>query len=224
MFRKLAAVAAATTILAMPATASTYSATSAVGSNSDHSIWLFAFGRNSNRDFDFDPAGIFTTTDDGASLTGTVVADGPDWEGGFEVSFDYSNDLSAYNDSVAFKSENGSTQAADTYFMTLAGGSLVGFGDFAGSTFSVEVAPTPSEDGYAVQVGTGANNKNDYYGLANWFTLDAGSCATDFCLAADGTRGDVNLDLQAVPLPASGLLLMAGLGGLAVTRRRKSNT
>ena len=224
----LLACAAATALLAAPAFASTvsYSATSAVGFGSDHSVWLSAMpGGGDNRDFDFDPAGLLTLDSHAGtgSLTGSttsqVVA------GGFDISFDYSYDLSADTNHPKFKSENGSSVQSDTFFLAMLGGTMTGTGVFAGIDFTVSAMPTPADNTYAVQIGTEANNKNSNFGMANWFFVNAGSScsnnAYNLC-GIIGRQGDVNIDLAPVPLPASALLLMGALGGLGIARKRKS--
>jgi hypothetical protein len=78
--KKLASLIVATTLIAATTEAATitssYSATSAVGSSSDHSLWISTcLGNGIGSDFDFDPAGLFNLLDDGtAALSGTVVS------------------------------------------------------------------------------------------------------------------------------------------------------
>jgi choice-of-anchor C domain-containing protein len=58
------------------------------------------------------------------------------------------------------------------------------------------------------------------------FTAAASSQILRFVSGSSGVHGaaldDVKIDLAPVPLPAAGALLLAGLGGLALLRRRKA--
>lgn len=77
----------------------------------------------------------------------------------------------------------------------------------------------------AVQFGVGANDKNwDKLGLSTWLYFDEISCdgALGHSDACD-TRysGDINVLLAEAPLPASVLLMLAGLGGLGIARHRR---
>jgi hypothetical protein len=222
--KTLLAIATAVALTASPSLAATYSATSAVGSGSDHSVWLNYLGSDS--DFSFDPAGIFML-DEGTglgSLKGTAKSQTQD--GGFEVHFNYSTDLSLYNNNPRFKSENGSSEMDDTFYLTMTGGTLMGYGHYAGIDFNTSTMPIPGDDTFATQVGTTANNKNDKFGLANWFFVNTavdGSCSNsnvNLC-NIDGTQGDINIDLAPVPLPAAGFLLLAAIGGFGAFGRRK---
>jgi len=223
--KKIMAIAAVAAFSATPMLASTYSATSAIGSGSDHSVWLQNLGGNS--DFSFDPAGIFLL-DEGTglgSLKGSAKSHTQ--AGGFEVNFNYSTDLSLYNGNPKFKSENGSSKMGDTFYLTMTGGTLTGYGYYAGIDFSTSTMPDPGENEFATQVGTTANNKNDEFGLANWFFVNAavdGNClneAVNLC-GALGSQGDINIDLAPVPLPAAGVLLLAAIGGFGAFGRRKA--
>ena len=56
--------------------------------------------------------------------------------------------------------------------------------------------------------------------------IDSDVTATQFLIGTTGGRSEwklrgVSVDVAPVPLPASGLLLLAGLGGVAAMRRRK---
>lgn len=223
--KKIMAIAAAAAFTASPMLASTYSATSAINGNSDHSVWLSYLGDDS--DFSFDPAGIFML-DEGTGL-GSLKgnAKSQTQSGGFAVNFNYSTDLSAYDNNPKFKSENGSSKMDDTFYLTMTGGTLTGFGYYAGIDFSTSTMPVPGDNTFATQVGTTANNKNGEFGLANWFFVNAsveGNCANeaiDLCDAI-GTQGDINIDLAPVPLPAAGVLLLAAIGGFGAFGRRKA--
>ena len=194
-----------------------------------HSMWSASGFGALGQHFDFSPAGKFVVNDDEtgdvggvtASLDGTVVSANDD-ESGFSLSFQYDNDLTVFGAGPSFKSEQGSSENDSTYFLSLLGGTLEGFGALAGANFYVEAMPVPGISQFATQIGFDANNKNSNYGLANWFFFRADdNCSSNYCSALAGTQGDINIDLEAVPLPATGMLLFAGFASLAGIRRFK---
>lgn len=206
-----------------------YSVTSAVGSGADHSLWISTgLGGGIGSDFDFDPAGLFTLFDDGtATLVGTVVSQ-DDSNSGFRLSFNY-DDIFTFMPS--FKSENGSVETMDTFYRDLEGGSLTGFGLLDGLNLSV--TRRPADGPYATQIGPGtatnnvANNKNQNFGMAHWFTIIVDSatcqiCDTDQIVGLNGKQGDINVDLNPVPLPAAAWFLISGTLGLLAFQRRKA--
>lgn len=81
----------------------------------------------------------------------------------------------------------------------------------------------------AIQVGTGANDKDkDLYGLSSWITLSESNCTDTATTTCESYSGDINIILQEapdgfppVPLPAGGLLLITGLGGLGFYSRNR---
>lgn len=211
-----------------------YKATSAVGSGNDHSIWISTgLGAGIGKDFDFDPAGAFTLYDDGtAKLKGQIVSQ-DNAAAGFDLVFNYDNEFDWGN--PIFKSENGSAATAETFYRNLTDGTLTGTGVLAGLNLSV--SRKPADGPYATQIGPsdgnniGANNKNKNFGMATWFTItllesDCGAiCNGNSTIAnLNGKQGDVNIDLEPVPVPATGLLLVGGLAALSGLRRRKRPT
>lgn len=74
------------------------------------------------------------------------------------------------------------------------------------------------------QAGLGANAlEAGDNGFSMWFRynlVSGQSTLNGYQFAANGS-GDINSDISPVPLPASGLLLLAAVGGLAFGRRRK---
>jgi len=222
-----AAVFAAGTALSASVTDHFY-ATSAIGSNADHSLWISGgLGHGIGSDFDFSPKGSFKLFDDGtATLTGDVVSQ-TKANAGFKLSFNFDD---TFLQTPSFKSENDSVQTPDTIFRDLESGLLTGTGILEGLIVSVSRLPVDGK--YAAQIGpgtatnNGSNNKNQELGLAVWLKLKVESatcmiCANNSKIAGlNGRQGDINVNLTPVPLPASGLLLVGGLAGFAAMRRK----
>ena len=219
---------AATSFAAVSAQAATYQATSAVGSGSDHSVWLSQGVSNTltNRDFDFMPDGILELDANyNGTLTGSVVSQDASVNGGFDVVYNFAS-ANGMAPAAAFKSENGSVLSSiDGFLANMTGGTLTGTGDLLGLVNDVTL--TRGGPGtYAVQVGSGengqngANNKNTDFGMAFWFVSNAVStncaiCDSSTAKRLGGVQGDVNISLSPVPLPASGLLVLGGIGVFA---------
>lgn len=229
---KLLLAASALAISAVGASAATitaqYNVTSAENGafgpgSGGHSVWLPSEtpGGGSADHFDFDMAGSFQIFDDGsATLTGTAVHETSGAANGFTVS---ANFQLATNGPYAGKRELSNAAYSDTgggpidvstwEFYNLTSGTLTGFGSFSGRVLGLSEAPS---DGSApFQIGFGANGKNTNFGGSGWFYYTAGAGTPQY-------RGDFNVDLAAVPLPASMLLLMGGIGGLGLMRKRKA--
>jgi len=230
----LAAAATVTTISGASAATleSSWTATSAIGSGADHSMWLsHGLGNGIGKDFNF-TNGLLNLFDDGTgTLTATAVSQN-NANAGFTVSVRYDN---TFLQTPKFKSENGSVATGDTFFRDMESGTLTGFGVLAG--LDASLTRMPADGKYATQFGSGtatsngANNKNNQFGMANWFnfSIDQANCAIcsnnsvlDGIINAGSVQGDFNLNLAPVPLPASGWMLIAAAGGLAGMRRRKA--
>lgn len=230
----VAAAAVALCATTASATTLTYDATAFESSGQSHSLWINGLKNVSGiaQHFIFAPAGTFEVTSTGAgttaSLTGTAESVN-NAGSGFEVSMSYDDDLSAYGAGPSFKGrkalQDAQTLAGDAQYLALTMGSLKGYGLLAGIDFSVTAKPTPAAGLPATQYGTAANDKNTNFGLSGWLYLiaDQNNCSNstfDLC-ELKPTNGDINVDLAAVPLPASALLLLGAIGGLGVAKRRK---
>lgn len=79
----------------------------------------------------------------------------------------------------------------------------------------MDLSEAPADGSAPFQIGFGANGKNTNFGGSGWFTYTVNGGTTSY-------RGDFNVDLATAPLPASMLLLLGGLGGVSLMRRRKS--
>lgn len=222
-----------------------YTASSAVGdptlssSRSDHAIWLPFFrsvsgtpltGNANSADFDFVWDGNFTIGHNGyATLTGQVASQ-VDSNFGFDVAFKFRNRDGAGASGVkrelrnsAYIENGGPIDTSSFRFFDLEGGSFTGTGALAGVNFGVQNRDTNML--FPLQLGEGANGKNGNLGASVWFSLftDNG-CTSSLCdaLAGQNLIGDVNIDLQPVPIPAAFLLFGTGLAGLSAMRRKQA--
>jgi hypothetical protein len=211
-----------------------FTPSSAVGSGSDHSLWIQGgVGAGIGSDFDFIDGGpaqrLFALEMGGgeqAILVGRVESQ--DKAGtGFDILFLYDNNY-PFLGGPQFKSENGSAEVlGQTIFRDLELGIMVGYGMLEGLELSVE--RRPADGPYATQIGpsngmdNGANNKNMNYGMAHWFTMTVEENDCMICKDIsdlNGRQGDINVDLTKVPVPAPLALMLSGLAGLLGFSRR----
>jgi len=110
--------------------------------------------------------------------------------------------------------------ASWTYFDFLSG-SMTGSAGSAIETVAYNITDNPM---HRAQAGLGANAlEAGDDGFSMWFryNLVSGQSTLDGYHFAQKGTGDINVDIAPVPLPATGLLLLAAVGGLAMGRRRK---
>ena len=120
-------------------------------------------------------------------------------------------------------------------FMDMTAATFTGVGALDGLVLSLSAFPDPSVEDIPFQLGEGANDKNTGLGGAGWFRWFA-EVSEDYVGPSPfnsvdlGSRrhGDINLNLELiptpVPLPAAGMMLLAGLGGLGALRMRQKKS
>lgn len=200
-----------------------------------HSVWLPFLSNIAGSDYDFVPSGVFNVDGNSATLKGKVFSDAND-DYGFDVLFNFTrttapNPPKKELKSSAYSNNGGPIDPSTWEFFTLDSASLSGLGLFSGVELLLSQYPTDGR--YPAQVGYGANNKNGNYGLSVWFIASlANNCDTDkvkVCAVLANKisrdkllKGDVNIDLMPVPLPAGFLLFLTGAAGLLASRKRKA--
>ncbi len=117
------------------------------------------------------------------------------------------------------------------FFDIAAGSTISGLGALTGLSYGIT---DKTNSAHPAQVGVDANAlaNNDENGMSFWFNWNKISDITGATnvVVSDGGSGDFNLNLttdpdpnlNAVPLPAAGWMLIAAFGGLAAAKRRKA--
>ena len=214
-----------------------WSATSFGPNDGQHSIWLPTMPEGNPYDFgdhyDFiENSGRFSSFADGtAQLIGKAESEHTAGSG-FYVEFNYDNEVPMDHPGAEFKVE-GSPPGDDIWYRDMEDSILTGYGLLDGLILDVTRRPTYDMADYVTQIGSaegnlgnkGPNNKNKNYGMANWFfAVRADDCTNDLCdLFNNRQIGDVNVNLEPVPLPATGLMLIGGIGAMAAMRRRRKS-
>ncbi|WP_299842229.1 VPLPA-CTERM sorting domain-containing protein [uncultured Roseovarius sp.] len=248
---KVAAVAVAmiapTAVFAAPISPGDYIAKDY---NNNRSIWTpngnnpssnaFVQGNGATGLWSFSPDSLFRYTGTKARLTGRATNTGQN-----NLSFDFDLRFNIKNSgntpycqqAGAGGSHNCATTNAGidpsdwTYFSVISA-TLTGV---VGSHMEGLMYTLTSNPTHAPQAGEAANALDTTgTGFSMWFNWTKSGMATSPYASKytfnKGGKGDINIDLDpdgpvggAVPLPAAGWMLLAGLGGLAAAKRRKKS-
>lgn len=235
-----AGVLAATSAGAATIYEGNYNAESVQTGSNQHTVWLpglFGNQGNAARYWQFDDmGGLFDVAANNATatLTGGIVNN---------VFADYTMDLQA---SFTLRNPNvpgtggpkkGGIKApltndiVDTWsFFDIASATLTGTGLLDGLTLTLKAYP--DADTHPFQLGLGANDKDNGLGASGWFhwvaeTTDAYEQRVGTPTVYNsgnspaGSHGDINIQLEAVPLPAGAWMLIAAIAGLGTMRLRR---
>ncbi|MDG2426245.1 MAG: T9SS type A sorting domain-containing protein [Flavobacteriales bacterium] len=82
----------------------------------------------------------------------------------------------------------------DWMFSVMESGTMTGTGALAGSSF--ELTHQPMNNYYGLQIGEGANNKNENYGASAWFFYSGELVVDGQSLGAHASSGDIFMDLD----------------------------
>lgn len=211
-----------------------YAASSVTTNGNEHTVWLPHLFSGVTAYWQFAPDdGVLTVGEDNetAHLTGTIqnnnVAE-------YTLEVDAHFELTDPNEPGYGGGKKGgikdglTTDVIDTWsFFNLTSATLMGTQGSILEGLTLTLTQLPEDGKYPFQLGDGANDKNAGLGASAWFKWEVstsqfydGPTAFD---TRDGGHGDfnLNLEMQAVPLPAAGWMLIAGVAGLGAMRRRK---
>ncbi len=105
---------------------------------------------------------------------------------------------------------------ADWEFFLINNGTLTGTGALDGLLISINTRPDDGSKPF--RFGEGANWFDWDFGASGWFNFEV--VVNNSGYSVHNSRGDLNLDLTPVPVPAGVWLLLSGLAGLGVTRKK----
>ncbi|MAC17502.1 MAG: hypothetical protein CMC97_04315, partial [Flavobacteriales bacterium] len=162
--------------------------------------------------FNFPNGEAFTLVDGGSSIveiapdsTMHIVLETTDGNGGgfiFEATYEGGHN---WNEWLALPGmHNYKKDCADIFpgveiwtdwiYYIMDGGTMTGTGTFAGSSF--ELAHQPMNAYYGLQIGEGANNKNENYGGSAWFFYNGELVVDGISQGALSSSGDIFFDLD----------------------------
>jgi hypothetical protein len=206
----------------------TYKATSVNTGGNDHTVWLPGLFGNVNAYWQFAPEdGKFKVGENNetAHLTGRIQNN---VSTNLQMDVDVSYVLRTPNVPGDTVKQGGGTYDGTWSFFDISSAIMTGVGDLEGLTLTLSAFPNPDVEDIPFQLGDGANDKNGGLGGAGWFSwfveVTDNYNGPDWFNSVDlGAKkhGDININLAPVPVPAAGLLLLAGLGGLGAMRMRK---
>ena len=182
-------------------------------SGSPHGLWtnqLRLGSGNCRQYYDYQQGSklVVDTTSETAVLTATAV--NPD---GIEarISFTWDN-IVAFADWTGVVKNGGNGNPSDWLYFSSGSGAV----DFFRNGSKIGTAALAIMPNTALQLGLGANDKTNTFGASSWLKQEYVGRGD-----ANGRHWDFNMDLTAsVPEPDSAALLLLGLAGLLVHRKR----
>ncbi|MEP3227355.1 MAG: PEPxxWA-CTERM sorting domain-containing protein [Parasphingorhabdus sp.] len=215
---KAALSAVALSAAALSATAASaevliFNASNYTAGDNKHGLWTNNTNIGTDRFYAFQPGSIFTVdTDTG---TGTFVA----------TAINGSNNVAEINirlggflettlgSAFTYKQQGGAaydpvTDTADVDFFTGATGTIA----IDGYTYMLRA--NPFAGGHAFQYGLGANAKNNEFGASSWLLVEGEN-------GEQPRHWDINVNLAAVPEPATWAFMIFGFGAVGGALRRK---
>ena len=185
----------------------------------DHQLWIVGLlGGTADRYWQFEAGtDLLSVGETGATLT-AIAYQNTDPTNRFQLTMTLSETAGTATPKCV-----GGGHACDTTgwdFFSIVNATLTGIGGVV-DNMMLTLTQKPSDGSMPAQLGVGANDKRvDVFGFSTWFEW----YRTDQLADNYGRSGygDVNLELQPVPLPAGVWLLLAGVGAFGAVRGRKT--
>lgn len=206
----------------------TYEATNVKTGGNYHTFYLPHLV-NGNAHYQFEGgSGTFVVTDNSARLFGTIVQNGNS-ANKLEADIWFNFEQTGPGSGIVGKTNKVPNPKgpiiADWDFFTydLTKTSLKGASSSLLDGVELSLSVKPGDGSMPFQLGSYADDKgNAGLGGSSWFYWTVSSGENDPDLKNKNGHGDINVQLQPVPLPAGSLLLITALGACAVARRRKA--